>query len=130
MALASRVAFLVSCGGTGAEGTCADGETVIPNYPSGPPGTFISTESFQVCSSAYVELLSGERADLDAMHARLSEQFPGLPPSLHRTYVVETALAAARLGAGMKVRVESDYDRTVLVTETRVSVPLWDKQPL
>lgn len=128
--MSASVAFLVSSGGAVAEGVCPDGETVIPNYPSGAFGTFISAESFLVCSSAVVAPLTGARADLDAMRDKLATQFPGLPVSLHTRYVLETAVAAATIGVGVNVRLEASYDRASLVTAGGTVVTLWDKQPI
>lgn len=126
--MAEATPFLVACDSpVDFEMLCPDGEPVIPNFPSGPQNTFIGTRSFKLCTLATVGLCSDR---LNDMLERISRQFPGLPKSFHKSYIVETAVAAHGMLAGTKVRIVSSYDKVELVTDAGDVINLWSTQPL
>jgi hypothetical protein len=122
----STTAFLIACDNPIYDSLCPDGEPVIPNYPSGPQNTFLGTESFKPCTLAKVGVCDNINDILD----RLCTQFPGLPRTLHKAYVVETAVAVHGLSVGTRVRLFSTYDSAELTTEDGKTIRLWSKQPL
>ena len=119
--------FLLACDNAADDSMCPDGEPVVPNYPSGPQNTFLGAKSGKLCMTAEVrQCQDGLGLLLDG----LSTQYPGLPRSLHKAYIVETAVAADSLAEGVKLRLVSSYDNADLVADDGSVTNLWKKQPL
>jgi len=107
---------------------CRDGEIVVPAFPSNECNMFLGLESFRLCRMARVALIEDDI--FSALPVRMEKEFPGLPSTMHRQYVLQTAIACSDRVLGEKVNIMSTYDTYELVFGGNHVVKLWDKQPL
>lgn len=103
------------------------GIPVVPWYMVQPPNMFVAAGTIRL--SPYAEVWDRE-IDLDAVAQRLFEDFPGIPLQVHENYVMATALAAAQLKAGTRVRplITSSEASIQVFNETTV-IQLWTTPP-
>lgn len=105
-----------------------DGELVIPNFPTGPTNTFLSISS--ALPSLYARTAWIPDLSLDKQHAVLCKRYPCLPKSMLETYLIETAVAAAKVEVGTILHVYATYDIMKLaIKDTDTQITLWTKQP-
>lgn len=112
----------------GAEEFAAAGEPVVPWFPAPACNLFLSIISQ---ARAQFAVVAEGAFDLDALAARLTKDYPGLPPALHENYVLETAFAAAQLPVGTMVKALIDDDSAALQVYNEAKViTLWTTQPI
>ena len=113
-------------GNTDAQPT-AGGLPVVPWFPAPLRQSFLAIGPWQLVDFAVVADVD---IDPDALAQSLFEQYPGLPKVLHDNYVLATALAAAQLPLGARVRPIIDYDEAqVQVVDKATLITLWHEQP-
>lgn len=106
-----------------------NGEPVVPNLPTGYMNSFLGTSTFKPAIRAVVVNL--DNIDIDEIAGSLKTQFPGLPPELFDTYVLETAKAAHAMRAGTVCQVYTSAESAqILDIQTNKAITLWTRQPL
>ena len=105
-----------------------NGEPVVPWFPAPVRNMFLSVDSWDF--APYAIVVEGD-FDIDAFANRLCEHYPGLPAVMHSNYVLATAMAAAQLPVGTRVRpiITPDTAHLQVVNEDTV-LTLWEKQPI
>lgn len=105
-----------------------NGEPVIPWFPAPVRNMFLSLKSWKMASYATVV---EEALDLDTLVELLVIQYPGLPRALHENYVLNTALVAAQLPIGTRVRpIITPDTASIQVANENIVLTLWDTQPI
>lgn len=104
-----------------------NGEPVVPWFPAPVRNMFLSIASWRFTPYAIVV---SQELNLDELVNQLAAKYPGLPRTLHENYVLETAVAAAQLPVGTRVRpiITTDEAAIQVVNEDRV-ITLWTEQP-
>lgn len=105
-----------------------NGDPVVPWFPAPVRSVFLSLTSWKYAPYAIV---SETDLDPDELAARLAAQYPGLPETLHSNYVLATAVAAAKLPVGTRVRpiITADAAHIQVVNDDTV-ITLWETQPI
>lgn len=107
------------------------GEPVVPWFPLGD-NVFVSATSFKKSLFAEVVIIN-ESADvyLNKLLQQLSAEYPGIPATLHKQYVLKTAAGANALEAGTRVQPFIDETSVRLrVVGTEDIHVLWDTTTL
>lgn len=117
-----------------------DGETVVPNFPTGARNTFLGTETFLPAAYGRVANLPG--LDVDDIQARLKGRFKGLPLSLLDEYILAIVKLCTALPVGTVCQqMMTDDGETVTIRIVEVPpnsagvireaiINLWDRQPV
>jgi len=105
-----------------------NGEPVVPWFPAPVRSVFLSLTSWAYSPYAIV---SEPDLDPDVLAARLAAQYPGLPETLHNNYVLATAMAAAKLPVGTRVRpiITADAAHLQVLNDDTI-ITLWETQPM
>lgn len=103
------------------------GLPVVPWYMPSPPNMFVAVGPFKF--SPYAEVMERD-IDLDVLAQQLAEYYPGIPLYVHENFVLSTALAAAKLKPGARVRpiITSD-EASLQVINAETVVRLWATPP-
>lgn len=105
----------------------AGGIPVVPWFPAPLRQSFLAIGPWQLVDFAVV---ADVELDVDALSQALFEQYPGLPKVLHDNYVLATALAAAQLPLGARVRpIIDDNQAQVQIVDKATLITLWHEQP-
>jgi hypothetical protein len=106
----------------------AAGEPVVPWYPAPPRNMFLAVTSMTAVATAVVADID---ADPDKLATELHRQLPGLPLTMHQNFVMATALAAAKLKPGTRVRPIMDYyTASIQTAEGDTVIKLWERLPI
>jgi hypothetical protein len=104
------------------------GEPVIPQFPHVSQNHWLSVVSFK--PAPYAEVRELPNVDIDQYADDLVQQYPGLPRSIHETYVLTTAKLAQLVPVGSKLQVYITQNTAkVLVIDTEEWIELWNQQP-
>jgi hypothetical protein len=104
------------------------GEPVVPWFPATQENVFLSCSGFK--RSLYAVVAEGTW-DPDVLARALVDQYPGLPKRLCENYVLQTALRAAKVPVGTKLRIFVTRDSATLQpVGTDKLITMWDTQPL
>lgn len=105
------------------------GEPVVPQFPHCGTNNWLSTVSFKPAIAATV--LEKDDIDLDTYAAALIKEYPGLPPELHKEYVLRCGKLAHMVPVNSIMQVYiTQHTAKVMVRETEEWIELWNKQPL
>lgn len=105
-----------------------EGLAVTPWYMTAPSNMFVAAGTFKFTPIAVV---AEHDIDLDALASMLHADYPGIPVDVHANYVMATALAAARLKTGDRVRpIITSEEASIQVINTQTTVQLWTTPPV
>lgn len=104
------------------------GDPVVPQFPHVSQNYWLSVVSFKL--APYAEVRESPNVGVDQYANALVQQYPGLPRSIHETYVLTTAKLARLVPVGSKLQVYITQNTAkVLVINTEEWIELWNKQP-